>query len=90
MLRGGNSKGFGTLMLFLVTGAVLGGIIGEIIAGASLGGVAPYLVKTYQVLDVPPVTVNLYVMKLIIGFSLNPSIISIVGLMLAFLLFRRL
>lgn len=89
LLRGGSNKGFGTLMLFLVIGAVLGGIIGEIIAGSAIGG-TPYLVKTYPILDLPPVAVNLYVMKLIIGFSLNPSIISIVGLMLAFLLYRRL
>ena len=89
-MRGGNSKSVGIMILFLVIGAVLGGILGEIVAGMSLGGIAPYLVKTYPIFDIPPVPVNLYVMKLVIGFSLHPSIISIAGIVLAFLIYRKL
>lgn len=89
-MKGGSSKGVGTLVLFLIFGAVLGGILGEMISSSSLGGMAYYLVKTYSIFDIPPVTVNLYVMKFVIGFALHPSIISIVSTVLAYLLFERI
>jgi len=89
-LRSGNSKGYSLLALFLITGAVLGGIFGEFIASSTtLAGVAPYLVKNYPIIDVPPVVINLYVIKLIIGFSLQPNLMSILGVIAAIALFRR-
>lgn len=78
------------LVLFLITGAVVGGILGEMISNFSLGGITPYLVKTYPIFDIPPVTVNLYVMKIVLGFALHPSIISIAGIVTALFLFQRL
>ncbi|MDR3562854.1 MAG: DUF4321 domain-containing protein [Negativicutes bacterium] len=89
-MRGGSTRGFGMLALFMITGAILGGILGEVVSSSSLGGMAPYLVKTYPIFDVPPVVINLYVIKLVIGFALHPSIISIAGVIVAVLLFRRL
>jgi len=89
-MRGGSNKGFGMLALFVITGAVLGGIIGEIIADSTLlTGVAPYLVKQFLIFDLPPVTINLYVIKLVIGFALYPNLISILGIIAAVALFRR-
>ena len=88
-MKGGNNKGFGILALFLITGAVLGGIIGEIIADSSLlSGVAPYLVKQFLIFDLPPVSINLYVVKFVIGFALYPNLISIIGMITAVVLFR--
>lgn len=89
-MRGGSTKGFAMLALFLITGAVLGGILGELIASSSaLSGIAPYLVKTYTILDVPPIAINLYVIKLVIGFALHPNLISVLGIVVAIVLFRR-
>ncbi len=89
-LKGGTSKGYGILALFLVTGAVLGGILGEFLAESTiLVGVAPYLVKTFPIFDIPPVTVNLYVIKFVIGFALHPNLISILGMLVAIVLFKR-
>lgn len=89
-MRGGSNKGFGMLALFVITGAVLGGIIGEIIADSTLlAGVAPYLVKQFLIFDLPPVTINLYVIKLVIGFALYPNLISLLGMVAAVALFRR-
>ena len=89
-MRGGNNKGYGILVLFIITGAVLGGIIGEIIATSTiLTGVAPYLVKTFLIFDLPPITINLYVIKLVLGFALQPNLVSILGIVVAILLFRR-
>lgn len=89
-MRSAKSGSYGLLILFLVTGAVIGGILGELLASTTiLGGLAPYLVKTFPIFDLPPVTLNLYVIKLIIGFSLHPNLISIVGILVAIFLFRR-
>lgn len=89
-MRGGSNKGFGMLALFLITGAVLGGIIGEIIADSTLlAGAAPYLVKQFLIFDLPPVTINLYVIKFVIGFALYPNLISLLGMVAAAALFRR-
>lgn len=89
-MRDGKNKGYGMLLLFLITGAVLGGILGELISRAdALTGIAPYLVKTFLVLDMPPVSINLYVVRFMVGFSLQPNLISIFGMIAAILLFRR-
>jgi len=78
------------LLIFLITGAVFGGIIGEFISGAdALASWSPYLVKTFLVLDVPPVSINLYVVRFMLGFALQPNLISILGMIAAILLFRR-
>lgn len=78
------------LILFLLTGAVFGGILGELISHSDmLIGFAPYLVKTFLILDVPPVSINLYVVRFMIGFALQPNLISILGMVVAILLYRR-
>jgi len=89
-LRGVKSKGYGMLLLFLITGAVFGGILGEFISSSdALASWSPYLVKTFLVLDVPPVSINLYVVRFMVGFALQPNLISILGMIAAILLFRR-
>ncbi len=90
-MRGVKSKGYGMLLLFLITGAVFGGILGEFISRSDvLADWSPYLVKTFLVLDVPPININLYVVKFILGFVLQPNLISILGMIIAMLLFRRI
>ncbi|WP_371371535.1 DUF4321 domain-containing protein [Sporomusa aerivorans] len=85
-----SGKSMGMMALFLITGAVVGGILGELAASSSLlSGVAPYLIKPFPVFDVPPVAINLYVIKLVIGFALYPNLMSILGIIAAVLLFRR-
>ncbi len=86
-----NSRGIGVLVILLVTGAILGGILGELIATTpALGGIAPYLVKTYPVLDIPPMTINLYVIRLTVGFALFPNLVSVIGMIAAIILFQRI
>lgn len=90
-MRGVKNKGYGMLLLFLITGAVFGGILGEFISSSDALAVwSPYLVKTFLVLDVPPVSINLYVVRFMLGFALQPNVISILGMIAAMLLFRRM
>ena len=77
-------------MLFVVIGAILGGILGQLLANVeALSGLMPYLVTTYPVFDTTPVTINLYVIRLTLGLAFAPNIMSILGIVLALVLFRR-
>ncbi|HBS60293.1 MAG TPA: DUF4321 domain-containing protein [Firmicutes bacterium] len=83
-------KDAGMVVIFLIVGAVFGGLLGELLNSfQALAGLAPYLVKTFTILDIPPVTINLYIVQFVVGLSLHPNIISIVGAILAVFLLRR-
>ncbi|WP_246105517.1 DUF4321 domain-containing protein [Sporomusa termitida] len=83
-------RGMGMMVLFLLTGAVVGGILGELAASITLfADVVPYLIKPFPVFDLPPVAINLYVIKVVIGFALYPNLMSILGIIAAIILFRR-
>lgn len=90
MAKFGNGKGYGMCILFVIIGAIFGGILGQLLANVdALSGMMPYLVSTYPVLDITPVTINLYVIKLTLGLAFSPNIMSILGIVLAIYLFRR-
>ncbi|MBQ1867364.1 DUF4321 domain-containing protein [Selenomonas ruminis] len=55
----------------------------------ALAGLMPYLVATYPVFDVQPFTINLYVIQLTLGLAFAPNLMSILGIVLAIVLFRR-
>lgn len=83
-------RNYGLCVLFVVVGAILGGILGELMKGLdAFQGLVPYLVHTYPVFDMQPATINLYVIQLTIGFSFAPNLMSILGIVLAVWLFRR-
>ena len=47
------SKSYGTLILYVCVGAILGGILGELLSGVQvLSSIMPYLVQTYPVLEI--------------------------------------
>ena len=54
-----------------------------------LSGVVPYLVTSYPVFDMTPVTVNLYVLRFTLGLAFAPNLMSILGIVLAIVLFRK-
>ena len=82
--------GNGLCVLYVVVGAILGGLLGELIKMSDmLSGVAPYLVTTYPVFDMAPVTVNLYVLQFTLGLSFAPNLMSILGVVLAIYLFKK-
>ena len=83
-------KSPGLCALFVIIGAILGGILGEILRDVSaLSGIMPYLVQTYPVLDMAPMTFDFYIIRLTIGLGLTPNLMSFLGIVLALLLFRR-
>lgn len=89
-MRGSKSKGWFILVLFLIIGAVLGGVLGEYMSRVALfADLAPYLAKHYVLLDVPPLTIDLYIAKVVGGLVLQPTLMSILGMLLGIFLYRR-
>ena len=85
---GGSSSGL--CVLYVVIGAILGGLLGELMKMSDIfSGVVPYLVTSYPVFSMSPATVNLYVFQLTLGISFAPNLMSILGVVLAVYLFKK-
>lgn len=72
------------LLLVILIGMVIGGVLGEILS--------PYIpILNYsESIGFSPVTVDLNVMNFTLGFMMDISIASIIGLVITLLVFRRL
>ena len=75
--------GLFSLLLFLVCGALIGGIIGQVLSQVSLSGMIPYLTKTYEIFDFKDIYLNLAVIDVHFGIRFAPNLISIFGILLA-------
>lgn len=85
------SKGWFVFFLFLATGAIVGGLLGDaMMASSAFGSGTSFLVQKYQVLNIPPAVIDFYVMKITIGFAFTPNLVAIVGMLVAMILFNRL
>lgn len=73
------------LLLLILVGIVLGGILGEV-----LGQELSILKKGYQIGLNPPFTLDLNVMQLTFGFLINVNVASVIGIILAILIFRKM
>lgn len=92
--HGGNVMRFGghglfSLLLFLVCGALIGGIIGQVLSQVSLSGMIPYLTKTYEIFDFKDIYLNLAVIDVHFGIRFAPNLISIFGILLAAWVYKR-
>lgn len=77
-------------LLFIIIGAIVGTGLGEFLTTIpSISDIASFLVKKYLILSVPPVTVNLIVATFVIGFSLQPSIMTMLGVVFGIFLYKR-
>lgn len=84
------SKSYGTLALYVVIGAILGGLLGELLSGVdALSSLMPYLKNPYPVIDVVPSVIDIYVISLTVGFSFSPNLMSIIGVVIAVWIFRH-
>ncbi|HCJ57217.1 DUF4321 domain-containing protein [Lutispora sp.] len=83
MMRNTGRNGW-ILLLILICGVVVGGFIGEI-----LGNYIPILKYGYN-LGVSPHTYDLRVIKLTFGLTFNINMFSILGIIIAILVFRKM
>lgn len=90
-MRVGKTKSFFVWLLFFLAGAIIGGLLGELIAGSpALSGLAPYLTKKYVIFDMSPASINLFIAQVKFGFTLQPNLISVIGVVIAMFLCRQL
>lgn len=80
-----NKKGW-LLVFFLILGSFFGSLLGR-----ALGGVAPWLNISSQAYGIsPPLVFNLDMFVLTLGFTFRLTVAGVIGLILAFLLFKWL
>ena len=73
-----------------LTGAVLGGLLGEALRGVeALSSIAPLLSEMHPAFVLAPVVIDLFVVSVSFGLSFTPNIMSLVGVIVALVLFRR-
>lgn len=78
------------LFLFVVTGAIVGGMIGDALqASQFFGESTKFLIQRYEVFSVPPATLDFYVMKISAGFDFRPNLVSILGMIIAVFILDR-
>lgn len=78
------------LFLFVVTGAIVGGMLGEALqASQFFGESTKFLIQRYEVFSVPPATLDFYVMKISAGFDFRPNLVSILGMIIAVFILDR-
>ncbi|MGE5396732.1 MAG: DUF4321 domain-containing protein [Chitinophagales bacterium] len=79
--------GWQVLIIVLIVGALLGGWIGE-----ALGQFIPVLRtigRSYPV-GIPELDINLRVIRIVFGFTLNLNLFSLLGLIAGFFVYRKL
>ena len=72
------------LLVLLLIGGLLGSLLGDL-----LGGYLPFLRKGTEI-GFPATTLNLHVIKLTLGFLLKINLMTVLGFLLGFFLFRKL
>lgn len=78
-------------LLFFFIFLIVGGILGEALyAVPALKGILPALTQHYEILNIQNIHLNLYLMELQFGIHLAPNMLSIIGVILAAILFRHL
>lgn len=85
MARGTSSNNFWILFLLIITGAVIGGFLGEL-----FGNYVPILKFGYNNLGLSTHTWDLKVIKLTFGLVFNINMFSILGIIVAIIIYRKL
>ncbi len=80
-------RSFWILLVFILSGLVIGGLIGEL---ASKSGGLGWLGYSQEFGLTQPVALDLSILKISFGFSVKISIASIVGIGIALLIYRKL
>jgi Domain of unknown function (DUF4321) len=78
------------LLVFLLIGGLLGGILGEILrAMAPQGTIQTVFATNFTPGISPPLTIDVILAKLTLGFSFKISLLSILGMLLGIYLYKN-
>ena len=89
-MRALGAHGVLLLVLFIVAGGILGGIFGELLSEMNFGNIVPILSQHFEIFNVQNIDLNLYVMQIKFGLRFAPNLLSIIGIIVAFLIYQRL
>ncbi len=79
---------FAILFMAIITGAVIGGLVGSILAYILPPGVVKTLLQKSITLGFEPVRVDLWVISLTFGLKLYINFLSIIGIFVAIYYFK--
>ena len=78
------------LLIFLLIGGLLGGILGEILRVMAPQGTIQNVFATNFTPGIsPPLTIDLILLKLTLGFGFKISLLSILGMLLGIYLYKN-
>lgn len=79
------NRNLALLFLLIIVGVVLGSIIGDLLSDK-----IPLLANSYPIGFKTPIHLDLSVIDLTFGFIIDINIASVIGFLIAFLLYKRL
>lgn len=88
-MRMGKAHGFISLLLFLAAGALIGGILGQLLGQVSIGNIMPYLTETFEIFNFKDIYLNLAIIQIHFGIRFAPNLISILGILVAAWIYNR-
>jgi hypothetical protein len=78
------------LLIFVLIGGLLGGVLGEILRVMAPHGTIQTVFATNYVLGITePLTIDLVLLKLTIGFVLKINLLSLLGMFLGIYLYKN-
>ncbi len=78
------------LIVFVIIGGLLGGILGEILHVMAPQGTIQSIFSTHFMPGIdPPLTVDLVLIKLVLGLSLKINILSVLGMFVGIYLYKH-
>lgn len=84
----GSEKSIGFLIFVILLGAICGSLIGDLL-GANINALK-FLRNIYTIGTSKPLTLDLKVLSLSFGINFNINLMSILGIILAIILYRKL
>ncbi len=84
-------RNLGILLIFVIIGILIGSVMGEALAFILPNGSVVEMFLTHAIIrpEFGPVTINLVVASITLGFSLKLNIISVLGVIFSAVLLRR-
>lgn len=78
------------LLIFVLIGGLLGGILGEILHVIAPQGTIQNIFSTHFTPGIsPPLTIDLALVKLTLGFSIKVNILSVLGMFIGIYLYKH-
>lgn len=85
-----SGRGVSMCVLFVVIGAIVGGLVGELLKSIdAFAGLVPYLTAESEIFTLHPFDIDLFVVRLTLGISFTPHLLSAFGMVLGVVAFKR-